>query len=70
MNIDKVFKYHAPKGDQPLRYERIRSAAKNFAKILVECCPDSEDRKRAIQKVRIAVMLANASIAINESDDK
>jgi len=65
-DLNNVFSYHAPKGDQPQRYEKIREAAKIFAKVIEECCPYSADKSAAIRKIREAVMTANASIAINE----
>lgn len=65
-DLDNLFTYHAPKGDQPARYQRIREAAKNFAAVVMECCPNSADKSDAIRKIREAVMTANASIAVNE----
>jgi len=64
--LENLFKYHAPKNDQPQRYERIRAAAKEFAETIEICCPTSDDRTDAIRKIREAVMMANASIACNE----
>ncbi len=66
MDLDNIFKYHPPKGDQPERYEKIRAAAKEFAEVINACCPDSADKTAAIRKLREAVMTANASIALNE----
>lgn len=63
-SIDQLFTYHAPKGDQPERYERIRNAAKEFAKVVLECTPECPDQTVAIRKIREAVMTANASIAL------
>lgn len=64
--IDHTFSYHAPKGDQPERYERIRAKAKELAEVIVESTPKCADQTAAIRKVREAVMTANAAIAINE----
>jgi hypothetical protein len=64
--IDNWFTYHAPKGDQPERYERIRAAGKDFALLLMELCPPSPERMTAIQMIRQAVYNANAAIACNE----
>lgn len=64
--LDNWFSYHAPKGDQPARYEALRSAGKEFAKVIVGSCPPSADRTVALRKVREAVMTANASIACGE----
>ena len=62
-DIDHVFTYHAPVGNQPERYQKIRDSAKALATTLLECCPDCSDRDAAIQKLRMCVMIANASIA-------
>ncbi len=64
-DLENIFKYHSPKEDQPQRYERLRASARQFAETILICCPDSDDRTDAIRKVREAVMMANASIAIN-----
>ena len=62
--IDDIFSYHAPKGDQPARYEAIRSAAKAFALVLLANTPKSADQTAAIRKLRECVMTANAAIAL------
>ena len=58
-----VFIYHAPKGDDLERYEKIRNAGHVFALAIQELCPESADKTAAIRKVREAVFVANASIA-------
>lgn len=67
--IDRVFKYHAPHGDQPERYVRIREAAKVFARVLLESAPASAELTVALRDVQRAVMMTNAAIAINEAID-
>lgn len=64
--IDNTFSYHAPKADQPARYEAIRAKAKELAEIIVSSTPKCADQTAAIRKLREAVMTANAAIAINE----
>lgn len=64
--LKEMFVYHAPRGDQPARYEKLRSAAHDFAIVITQCVSPSADRTAAIRKVREAVMTANAGIAINE----
>jgi len=66
--IGRDFTYHAPKGDQPQRYERLREAAKALAEMIVMSCPDSRERALAITKLEEAVMWTNAGIARNESE--
>ncbi len=64
--IDHIFSYHPPKGDQSARYVKLRDAAKQFAETIIECTPECADQTAAIRKVREAVMTANAAIALNE----
>jgi hypothetical protein len=63
--LENLFTYHPPTGDQPQSYEAIRTAAKDFAKILLEHTPPSADQTAALRKLRECVMTANASIALN-----
>lgn len=65
--VESSFKYHAPHGDQAQRYERIRTAAGDFAKLLIAQVPPCADRTAAIRKLRECVMTANAAIAIQEA---
>lgn len=62
-DIENWFTYHKPEGDQPAKYEAIRNAAKEFARVLVANTPPSADQTVAVRKVREAVMVANQSIA-------
>lgn len=62
--LDQLFKYHAPEGDQPERYDRINAAAKALAQAIFENCPPSADTTHAIRQVRDARMWANAAIAL------
>ena len=66
IDLNNLFTYHAPKGDQADRYQRIRQAGKDLATVILECCPASADATAAIRKAREAVMTANAAIACNE----
>lgn len=66
MNIDNNFTYHAPKGDQQMRYQSIREIAKGLAMFIDDHCPDSREKSLAMTKLEECVMWANASIARNE----
>jgi len=66
MDINNTFTYHAPKNDQPARYERLRDEAKFLAKLIDSSCPQSAERTIALRKLQECIMFANASIAINE----
>ncbi len=65
--IEELFTYHAPDDVQKVKYEVLRLAAKNFAKVLRESCPKSADRTAAIRLLRECVMTANASIALEKA---
>lgn len=64
--LNNLFSYHPPKGDQVDRYGKLREAGKALAETILECTPPSADQHAAIRKVREAVMTANAAIACNE----
>jgi hypothetical protein len=64
--IEDLFTYHSPKPGQPERYQAIREAAKNMAKVIVANTPKSADQSAAIRELRICVMTANASIALEK----
>ena len=66
IDLDNLFIYHAPKGDQTERYVKIRDAGKVMAQVILDCCPPNADTSAAIRKVREAVMTANAAIACGE----
>jgi hypothetical protein len=63
MDLDHIYKYHAPKAGQSEMYENLRAKAKELAKLMIECCPDSRERSVALTNLETAVMWANASIA-------
>lgn len=65
--VAHVFKHHPPIEGQANRYVTIREGGKIFAEILIANCPESEERTLALRDIQRAVMMANASIAINES---
>lgn len=66
MDIDNNFTYHAPKGDQQMRYQSIREIAKGLAMFIDDHCPDSREKSLAMTKLEECVMWANAAIARNE----
>jgi hypothetical protein len=65
--IEAIFTYHAPSGDQPAKYVAIREKAKELAYVIHESCEAGPDRTAAIRHLREAVMTANASIATNNA---
>jgi hypothetical protein len=69
MDLFKTFVYHAPHGDQARRYEELRAAGLRMALTVTELTPPSPEQTLALRDVQRAVMMANAAIAINESDE-
>ena len=65
-DLMRRFTYHAPKGDQPARYEELRNEARLLAVTISDLCPKSREKSLAITRLEEAVMWANASIARNE----
>jgi hypothetical protein len=65
--LENIFTYHAPTGDQPAKYVRIREAAKLFAYVLHSECAPGPDRTAAMRHLREAVMTANQSIATHNA---
>ena len=63
IDIDNIYKYHAPKEGQNLKYELIRSKAKELAALIMDACPESRERSVAFTNIEAAVRWANASIA-------
>ena len=57
------FTYRRPTGDQPSRYQSIRTSALALALTIRELCPDSRERSLALTELDACVMWANASIA-------
>ena len=67
VNVDDVFSYHAPSKDHLVVYENIRSAAREFAKVLIDNTPPCADQQAALRHLREAVMTANAAVALQGS---
>jgi hypothetical protein len=61
--LDIRFTYHPPKGDQPAKYEQLRSETKTLARTILELTPVSREQSLALTSLEQAVMWANASIA-------
>lgn len=69
-SVDRVFTYHSPFGTQPQRYQAVRDAAKLFANVVNDSCPDSREKSLAMTAIQEASMWSNAAIAINEVDER
>jgi hypothetical protein len=67
LDIENVFQYHAPHGDQQERYVALREKAKELASLIQATTPESREQSVALTNLQQAVMWANAAIAINET---
>lgn len=65
-DLKNRFTYHAPKNDQPQRYEEIRTQALLFADWIDKLCPNSREKSLALTNLEQTCFWANASIARNE----
>jgi hypothetical protein len=68
--LDNWFTYHAPTAEDKIKYIRIRTMGKEFAKVVRDNTPPSADQTAAIRKIREAVMTSNAAIACDNSTIK
>lgn len=68
MDVNNIFTYHRPFGNQPERYEKLRNKAKELATMIMESCPESREKSLALTNLQQTIMWANASIAINEKE--
>lgn len=65
LDLDNIYKYHAPKDGQPEKYVAIREKAKELAELMSELCPESRELSVALTNLETATFWANASIARN-----
>jgi hypothetical protein len=64
--LQNAFKYHAPKNNQPDRYNRLRIQAYELAQTIAKNTPPSREQSLALTKLEEVIMWANAAIARNE----
>ena len=62
-DIENWFTYHPPTEEQRVKYQHLRDAAKDLAKLIRDCTPTCPDQTVAIRKLREAIFTANAAIA-------
>lgn len=67
MDVNQVFKYHAPQSGQSERYEAIRAKARELATLIQLHTPQSREQSTSLTNLQQSVMWANAAIAINEA---
>jgi hypothetical protein len=66
-DVANTFTYHAPKADQPARYEAIREQARVLAELILSTTPECREQSLAMTHLQETVMFANAAIAIHEA---
>ena len=66
--IESIFTYLKPFGNQPKRYEDLRYGAKKLAEQINILCPESREKSLALTSLQQTIVWANASIAINEKE--
>jgi len=64
--LERIFTYHAPKEDQPVRYVKLRDSARELAELIIQNTPLSREQSLAITHLEEAIFYANAAIARNE----
>ena len=64
--IENNFTYHAPKDDQPQRYELLRAKALELAKLYLQNSPQSREQSLALTALEESIFWVNAAIARNE----
>ena len=65
-DLHNRFTYHAPREDQPRRYNMLRESAKILAEMIVKLTPKSREQSLALTNLEEAIFWANAAIARNE----
>ena len=66
--IEEIFTYHKPFGDQAERYTQLRDFGRDMALLINNMCPESREKSLAITNLQQTIMWANAAIAINEKE--
>lgn len=67
-DIERLFTFHPPEGDEAARYKAITAAARSLAETIARVCPPGPETTLAIQSVSRARMDANAAIAVRKRD--
>ncbi len=60
------FTYHKPTQQQQIKYKALRAAAKDYAKMVEDLCPESREKSLAMTNIEQSSMWANAAIARRE----
>jgi len=70
LDLQNRFTYHKPFGNQPERYELLRSRARELAELIVDNTPMSREQSLALTKLEECTFWSNSAIARNEVPPK
>ena len=62
-NIEECFTYQPPDKEQTAAFDLLRDELTEAGKSILDYCPESPDRDRAMDHLRAARMWANSAIA-------
>ncbi len=65
-SLERIYTYHAPKGDQQERYAALRAKGLELAQLITDSTPMSREQSLALTDIQRGIQMANAAIAINE----
>lgn len=65
LDLENIFKYHAPTPAKQTKYEALRNEALSLAKTIDDLVPEGADKSDAIRSLRNCIMTANAAIALD-----
>jgi len=68
--LDTHFVHHPPKSGQLEKHQALRDAARQFAGLILEICPDSPEKTHALTWVQQAMMNGNAAISIHGGESE
>jgi hypothetical protein len=61
--LENNFKYHQPTPQKQDKYIKLRETAKDLAYLIIELCPESRERSKAITDLEQSIMWVNSGIA-------
>lgn len=67
LDLEKLFQYYPPQGNQQERYNKINAAALAFATVIQENTEECAEQTLAIRDVQRARMMGNAAVALGDA---
>lgn len=68
MNIENLLSYHKPTPEATEKYQTLRQAAINYAKVVEQLVPPSAEQTLAIRAIHLSLMHANSAVVIHETE--